>query len=118
MKIAHSTKESEALLRTLAPSAKDVAIRPMFGNLSAFVSGNMFLGVYGEDILVRLPEPDRVELLKSEGSAYFEPVKGRQMKEYIVVPRSWTRDPAKIEPWVKKSLEWCRKLPPKQRKER
>jgi len=37
-------------------------------------------------------------------------MKGRQMKEYVVVPRSWKRDPAKIKPWVAKSLEWSSKL--------
>jgi len=117
-KIPHSTKESEALLRSLLPAAKDITVRPMFGNLSAFVSGNMFLGVYGEDLFVRLPESDRAELLKNEGAAVFEPMKGRQMKEYVVVPRQWTRDPTKIEPWVKKSLEWSSKLPPKRPKKR
>lgn len=115
-KIPRSTKESESLLRSLLPAAKDVTVRPMFGNLSAFVSGNMFMGVCGGDFLVRLPESDRAELLMIEGAAVFEPMKGRQMKEYVVVPRQWTRDPAKIKPWVMKSLEWSAKLPPKKPK--
>jgi hypothetical protein len=45
-------------------------------------------------------------------------MKGRQMKEYVVVPRSWSRDPAKIKPWVAKSLKWSSKLPPKEPKKR
>jgi TfoX/Sxy family transcriptional regulator of competence genes len=117
-KLPHSTKESEALLRSLLPASANITVRPMFGNLSAFVSGNMFVGVFGDDLLVRLPEVDRARLLKNEGAAVFEPMKGRQMKEYVVVPRSWTRDPAKIKPWVKKSLEWSSKLPPKKPKTR
>ena len=40
------------------------------------------------------------------------------MKKYVIVPRSWTRDPAKIRPWVKKSIEWSSKLPPKKPKRR
>jgi TfoX/Sxy family transcriptional regulator of competence genes len=115
-KMPRSTKESEALLRSLLPGRKDVALRPMFGNLSAFVGGNMFMGVFGEDFLIRLPESDRAELLKVEGSAIFEPMKGRQMKEYVVVPRSWRRDPAKIRPWVARSLSWSSKLPAKKEK--
>ena len=117
-KMPRSSKESEALLRSLLPESKDVTLRPMFGNLSAFVSGNMFMGVFGEDFLLRLPESDRVELLKVEGSAVFEPMKGRQMKEYVVVPRSWRRDPAKIRLWVTKSLAWSSKLPAKKPKKR
>ena len=117
-KMPHSTKESEALLRSLLPERKDVTLRPMFGNLSAFVSGNMFMGVFGEDFLVRLSESDRAELLRVEGAAIFEPMKGRQMKEYVVVPRSWGRDTAKIRPWVTKSLAWSGKLPAKKPKKR
>jgi len=117
-KMPRSTKEADALLRSLMPAAKEVTVRPMFGNLSAFISGNMFMGVYGEDFLVRLPESDRADLLKHDGAAIFEPMKGRQMKEYIVVPRQWTRDTARIKPWVKKSLDWSSKLPPKKPKKR
>ena len=87
-------------------------------NLSAFVGGNMSMGVYGDDLFLRLSEGDRAELLKVKGAALFEPMKGRQMKEYVVVPRSWTKDPRKIKPWVKKSLEWSSKLPPKKPKKR
>lgn len=111
-----ATKESEALLRSLVPATGEVTVKPMFGNLSAFVKGNMFAGVFGEDFLVRLSEADRAELLENDGAAVFEPMKGRQMKEYVVVPRPWTRDPSKIKPWVKRSLEWSSKLPPKKGK--
>lgn len=117
-KMPRSSKESEALLRSLMPERSDVTLRPMFGNLSAFVRGNMFMGAFGDDFLVRLSESDRAELLAVEGSAIFEPMKGRQMKEYVVVPRSWRRDPAKVRPWVTKSLDWSSKLPAKKPKKR
>ncbi len=113
-KIPRSSRDSEDLLRSLLPATKEVAVKPVFGNLSAFVHGNMFAGVYGDDFLVRLSEPDRKELLLNDGAAVFEPMKGRQMKEYVVVPRSWTKDPSKIKPWVERSLEWSSKLPPKE----
>ena len=117
-KIPRSSKESEALLRSLMPESKEVSLRPMFGNLSAFVNGNMSVGVYGDDLFVRLSEPDRAELLKVKGAALFEPMKGRQMKEYVVFPRSWMRDPAKLSPWVTRSIEWSSKLPSKKSKKR
>jgi len=115
-KIPHSSKESEALLRSLLPAGKEISVRPMFGNLAAFVGGNMSVGLYGDDLFVRLSDSDRAELLENEGATVFEPMKGRQMKEYIVVPRSWKRDPAKIKPWVTKSLEWSGGLPAKKAK--
>jgi len=115
-KIPHSSKESEALLRSLLPARKEISVRPMFGNLAAFVGGNMSIGLYGEDLFVRLSDSDRAELLENEGAAVFEPMKGRQMKEYVVVPRSWKREPAKIKPWVTRSVEWSSKLPAKKAK--
>ncbi|HYR04178.1 MAG TPA: TfoX/Sxy family protein [Nitrososphaerales archaeon] len=115
-KIPHSSKESEALLRSLLPAGKEISVRPMFGNLAAFVGGNMSVGLYGEDLFLRLSDSDRAELLENDGAAVFEPMKGRQMKEYIVVPRSWKRDPAKIKPWVTKSFEWSSRLPAKKAK--
>ena len=115
-KIPRSSKESEALLRSLVPESEEVTLRPMFGNLSAFVGGNMSMGVYGDDLFLRLSEGDRAELLNVKGAALFEPMKGRPMKEYVVVPRSWARDASKLKPWVTRSLEWSRRLPAKKPK--
>jgi TfoX/Sxy family transcriptional regulator of competence genes len=84
-KIPRSSKESEAFLRSMLPSAPEVTVRPMFGNVSAFVNGNMYAGVFGDDLFVRLPEVDAAELLEAEGAGHFEPMKGRPMKGYIVV---------------------------------
>jgi len=117
-KIPKSTKEAEALLLSVLPEGKDISVRPMFGNLSAFVGGNMSVGVFGGDLFVRLSDDDRAELLKIEGAAVFEPMKGRQMKEYVVVPRSWREDPRRIKEWVARSLEWSGQLPAKKPKKR
>jgi len=49
----------------------------MFGNLSAFVNGNMFLGLFGNDLFVRLSSEDQKELLKKKGASVLEPMKGK-----------------------------------------
>ena len=116
MKIPRSTKESEALLRSLVSERAGVALRPMFGNLSAFVNGNMYAGVFGEDIFVRLSPADGAELLEKEGASHFAPMSGRAMKDYVLVPRAWTRDAAKVRPWMTKALDWTEKMPPKAKK--
>jgi hypothetical protein len=48
----------------------------------------MFAGTFQDAIIVRLGEDDRVALLKLKGAARFEPMQGRPMKEYVVVPAS------------------------------
>ncbi len=118
MKIPRSNREQETLLRSLLPAKEEITVRPMFGNLAAFVNGNMSVGLYGDDFLVRLSEADRKELLKNEGTAIFEPMKGRPMKEYVTLPRTWLSDAAKVKPWVDRSLKWSSQLPPKKAKKR
>jgi TfoX/Sxy family transcriptional regulator of competence genes len=47
----------------------------MFGNVAGFVNGNLFMGVYGNGLFLRLSEEDRGELLKIKGASLFELMK-------------------------------------------
>ena len=116
MKIPKMDVESRSWFESLVPEAPDVTTRPMFGNLAAFVNGNMFLGLLGQQVAVRLPEEQREELLKQKGAAPFEPMKGRPMKEYVVLPETWKKSRAKAEKWVDRSLAFASTLPPKTKK--
>jgi TfoX/Sxy family transcriptional regulator of competence genes len=87
----------------------------MFGNLSAFVNGNLFSGVFGEDIFVRLFEDQQKELYKNKDATAFAPMAGRPMKEYVVLPREWTKHPDKAKLWVNRSMEWTGKMPEKKK---
>lgn len=107
-------EETRELFHALVPDAPGVSTRPMFGQLAAFVHGNMFMGIFGSDVFVRLPEEDR-EALVAEGGAAFEPMAGRPMKEYVVLPSEWREERAKLEGWIDRSFEWASTLPPKQK---
>ena len=87
MKIPHPDKKSIDLFKSLVPDDPHITIRPMFGNLSAFVNGNVFFGLYGNDLFLRLSSQDQQELLKQKGAAFLEPMKGRPMKDYVITPR-------------------------------
>lgn len=76
----------------------------MFGNVAAFVSGKMFSGVFGNDVFVRLPEGKRAQLLKKEGTSLLEPMPGRPMKEYVVMPGAWRGERQKAQEWVTRSF--------------
>jgi TfoX/Sxy family transcriptional regulator of competence genes len=117
LKIPPQSEAAQKFFRALLPSDQRVIVRPMFGNTSAFVNGNMFFGVYGDDILVRLSEGDAKELMANKGASPFEPMKGRIMKSYFLVPRAWRKDQLELtREWVKRSFEWAAKLPPKKPK--
>jgi TfoX/Sxy family transcriptional regulator of competence genes len=108
------TKEA---FQSLLPDDPRIVVRPMFGNVAAFVNGNMFTGVFGQDLFVRLPEEERAELI-AEGGAEFEPMPGRAMKEYVTLPRAWRGEPGRSGAWIERSLSWAGKLPPKAPKRR
>ena len=96
LKIPHPDKESVDLFQSLVPKDDRVTVRPMFGNISAFVNGNMFFGVFGNDLFVRLSSEDQLELLKNKGSSMLEPMKGKQMKDYVVLPKTWRARPQTV----------------------
>ena len=54
----------------MLPSDPNVTVKPMFGNISAFINGNLFMGLFGDDLFVRLPDKDGQELL-GKGASLF-----------------------------------------------
>ena len=116
MKIPRPDQATSDFFKSLIPDDPRVTVRPMFGNISAFVNGNMFFGVFGNEIFVRLSEDDRTALLKTKGSSLLEPMKGRPMKEYVIIPRTWWKEPETVRSWISKSLARSSKLPPKKKK--
>ena len=75
------------------------------------------MGVYGNDLFVRLSENDQGELLKNKGAGPFEPMPGRPMKSYYIVPRSWRSGQSEtVRKWVSLSLKHAAELPSKKKK--
>ena len=58
MEMPKPTEADRTAFRKLVADEPDVDVKPMFGNLSAFVNGNMFMGLFGSDIGVKLRAPD------------------------------------------------------------
>ena len=108
------SEASKTFFRSLFADTPGVAVKPMFGNMGAFVNGNMFASLFGEDVSVRLPEAERPELLSFDGASVPEPLPGRLMKEYVTLPAAWRDDPQRVHGWVARSLAWAADLPPKE----
>jgi hypothetical protein len=89
--------------------------RVMFGQPAGFVNGNLFMGLFGDSLFVRLAEGDRAELLGVEGTALFDPMGGRPMREYVVVPAGWLEGDAdsELRAWARKAIDYGAALPPK-----
>jgi TfoX/Sxy family transcriptional regulator of competence genes len=91
----------------------ELVARKMFGYPAAFVGGHMTTALHEDRWIVRLPEDARAELLGIAGAAPFEPMPGRAMKEYVVVPASVLADPPALAGWVERAIAHARTLPPK-----
>ncbi len=104
--------DDRARFAALVPDDPRVVAKPMFGNVGAFVNDNMFMGLFGSSIGVRLAEADRERLLAIDGSGPFGPSE-RPMGGYAALPASWNGEPDKARPWVAAALAHVGALPPK-----
>jgi TfoX/Sxy family transcriptional regulator of competence genes len=109
------TEADKDYFRSIVPDDPLVEVKPMFGNLAAFVNGNMFMGLFGSDVGVRLPEGDRAALLEVEGAGPFGPGE-RPMGEYVALPSTWRGDAERTAEWCERALEHGAVLPPKVKK--
>jgi len=112
-------KPSEDLSKFLDEkiSSFNVTKKKMFGCPVYFVNDNMLTGVFQDDIFIRLSEPDRLELVsKYDEASKFEPIKGRIMKEYLVLPEILYNDPEKFQEWLNRSYHYALSLPSKKQK--
>ena len=113
MQIPKPTDADRERFRSLVPDGPGVEAKPMFGNLGAFVNGNMFMGLFGSDIGVKLDGPDRSKLEGLPGAGPFGPAE-RPMGGYVTLPGDWSAQDAR--PWIDKALAHVSALPPKKKK--
>src|SRR3978361_2250675 len=100
MQVPKPTEQDRALFRAVVPDAPGVVVKPMFGNLGAFVNGNMFAGLFGDTIGVKLREDaPRDELAAVDGVGPFGPAE-RPMGGYLALPQAWSAQPELISPWI------------------
>jgi len=112
MEIPKPTEQDKAYFSRLVPTDPVVEVKPMFGNLGAFVNGNMFMGLFGADVGVKLNKADQALLLGETGAGPFGP-EGHSMAGYVSLPAVWRSSPARAEGWVAKAFAGAAQLPPK-----
>ena len=111
MQIPKPTPADVERFRAAVPDDPRVEVKPMFGNLGAFVNGNMFMGLFGADIGVKLAPSDAETLLAVEGAGPFGPAE-RPMGGYVTLPGALVGT-AEGERWTSAALGHVAALPPK-----
>lgn len=115
MKMPKPSEETKAAFARIVPNGPAITLKPMFGQMSGFVNGNMFIGVFGDDLILRLSDED-IAKVKKQGGRDFEPMAGHRMGGYVVYAGEWRSEPPRT--LIKRALEEARKLPAKTAKKK
>ena len=93
--------------------------KKMFGYPAYFFNGNMFVGIHGDKLFLRLSDSDIASITKDcKDVTAFEPMSGRAMKGYVVLPKSVYSDDKLFGEWLDKSIRYISLLPPKKEKKK
>ena len=87
--------------------------RKMFSYPAGFANGQMFASLFGDSFILRLPEAARAVFIQQHDSRLFEPMPGRPMREYVVVPPALLQDGRQFDDWLAKAVTYAQSLPPK-----
>ena len=106
--------ENHPLFLAALPKDKRITTMQMFGGIAAMVNGNLFCGLFGRSIIVKLSDADRPEALALDGTAPFDPMgNGRASKDTLQMAESVMDDPAELRDWLRRAYAHAATLPPK-----
>jgi TfoX/Sxy family transcriptional regulator of competence genes len=89
----------------------------MFGCPVWFAGDNMFTGVKGGAVFLRLTEGDRAAIAdECDEISPFEPRPGFFMREYVSLPEAILTDDEFMQKWLTKSSAYTASLPAKPKK--
>jgi hypothetical protein len=91
-----SSPELIARFEAALPRDPRVAPRKMFGYPAAFVAEGFFIGLHEERVVVRLPADVHAQTKALAKAAAFDPMGGRPMRGWYVVPEAIAGDTKKL----------------------
>jgi len=86
--------------------------KKMFGGVGFLIHGNMAVGVYKEDMIVRVDPAKHEKLIKKQHARVFD-ITGRPMKGWLMVEPEGCKTTKQMSSWVKEGVEFALTLPPK-----
>jgi TfoX/Sxy family transcriptional regulator of competence genes len=104
-KLASTVREHLARQRGLTE-------KKMFGGLAFLVNGNMSVGIYGDELIVRIAPATTDAALKEPGARLFD-ITGRPMKGWLLVGGAGTGDPKSLGKWIRRGVDYAASLPKK-----
>ncbi|MEV0903305.1 TfoX/Sxy family protein [Streptomyces hokutonensis] len=90
----------------------DITEKRMFGGIAFLRSGNMAVGVTGDDLMVRVGPDATDAALARPGTRIFD-MTGRPMRGWIVVAGSAVAEDDALGEWIDEGHAFAASLPPK-----
>jgi TfoX/Sxy family transcriptional regulator of competence genes len=91
----------------------DITEKRMFGGLAFLLGGNMSVGVYGDELLVRVGREESDDALAEPGTRLFDMAQRRPMHGWILVAPEAVEDDGRLAAWVARGAGHARSLPAK-----
>jgi TfoX-like protein len=102
-----------ARFETVAGDFPEATRRITFGYPCLYVGGNMATGLFGDTWHVRLGKGDTEALLAQPGARPFEPMPGRPMTGFTLLPASIVDDDTAVRDWVGRAIAHVATMPVK-----
>jgi hypothetical protein len=106
---------SEALagrIRHLLARRKNVEERKLFGGVGFLLNGNMLVGVWKESLIARLGPEGGDEALLEPHVREFD-ITGKAMRGWVMVAPEGVADDEQLGGWIRRAVEFVRRLPAK-----
>lgn len=99
-------------IRDALSERDDVVERKMFGGLAFMLSGNMSVGIVGDELMVRVGS-DAYESSLARPHARKMDFTGRAMKGMVYVATAGFEADSDLHAWIDRGLAFASSLPPK-----
>ena len=90
----------------------DITERKMFGGVAFMLSGNMCVGIAGDELMVRIDPELTEEALALAHVREFD-MTGKRMRGWVLVGGPAIEADAGLSEWVERGVEYAGSLPPK-----
>lgn len=102
----------DARIRKIVSTWEHTDDRKMFGGVCHLMRGNMFCGVHGDFLILRLGEENAVN---ASGYAFVKPfdITGRPMKGWVMVGMEGFPGDEELKGWLELARDFVKTLPPK-----
>ncbi len=109
--MAYDETLAERVRRVAADIDGDLTERKMFGGLAFMLEGRMFVGIIGDELMLRLGEAEADRALGRPHVREMD-FTGRTMKGYVYVGSAGLKGRS-LRTWVQRAADFVRTLPPK-----